>query len=640
MSSAATATTKPTESVPAEKGAAQWPILVPYLVAIGAQFPMLYLYYRKITAQPHYQPVLIAVIAVVGIALMRWPFNRAKPFHQSLTSDILMIVGLGAAIFGTVFVEPWFCAFATMLMVTSLFARTLDKESLGSLWTGSLPLYVYLALPMGMDVSLITTLQRYSAVYTSRLLDLAGLGHHMDGTVINVPSLREYGIEEACSGVQSFFTLLLVAVVFIVLSRRIRAPQIGVSILSIMMAFVLLIAQLFPFATGVTSQVLLFASVGFALYAFLGFRAAALILSAVFWAVFMNTIRILTIPLAEYFFKLPLAEGIGHTILGYIALGAGIAMVLSTDQFLMFLFGPVEETSETGPFGRMLNRMWNSLSKTKDDDEDTTSSRRRRRSERVSISDSNQKFLWVAMGLMVLAGIWQIVDVQRSIARADKGVRFFDSDMTVEFEQNDLPERINDWKRDKYVMQNRTRGSDLGERSDMWQYRSPSGIKVVASLDQTFPGWHELTTCYKNTGWRMISRKVLTPSSIRSDSEDAASTDVTPEGDEWGLIEATFEKTTGERGYLLFSHFDSFGEGLDVPADWGTFTSLFTRAANRLSHRIRASLLRGEAYQFQIFMTSTDEVGPEIKSELRQKYLLIRDQVRQRFLEKLDTETE
>ena len=69
----------------------------------------------------------------------------------------------------------------------------------------------------------------------------------MNGTVVQVPGHESYGIEQACSGVQSFFTLLFIAVVFIVVFRR-------------------------PL-----------------------FRSIILIGSAVFWALFMNTVRIFLI---------------------------------------------------------------------------------------------------------------------------------------------------------------------------------------------------------------------------------------------------------------------------------------------------------------------------------------------------------
>ena len=107
------------------------------------------------------------------------------------------------------------------------------------------------------------------------------------------------------------------------------------------------------------------------------------------------------------------------------------------------------------------------------------------------------------------------------------------------------------------------------------------------------------------------------------------------EGDnDWELVEARFEKPTGEKGYLLFSHFDAFGEGLEVPRQWGTLNAFLTRAANRLSHRIRARLLRGEAYQVQVFLTSYNEFDPDLLREARQRYLTIRQEIRERFLAK------
>ena len=227
-------------------------------------------------------------------------------------------------------------------------------------------------------------------------------------------------------------------------------------------------------------------------------------------------------------------------------------------------------------------------------------------------------------------GLWQTVDVYRSWNRA-VGVRFVDADVTVGFNQDDMPAEIKTWKRVKYEMEDRSRGSDLGQRSDVWQFRSPQGVAAVASLDQPFPGWHELTTCYTNTGWKLVGRKVYKPSDALSaeGTDQEVDPNSVPGDPEWRLVEAIFEKPTGERGYLLFSHFDSFGEGLDVPSQFEGLTAFFTRAANRLSHRIRATLLRGEAYQVQVFLTSYDEFDPALKAEVRERYLRIREEIRQ-----------
>lgn len=624
-------TTVPTKpEISQDQPSIPWKVLAPYGLAIVAQLPMLLLYCRSLWERPHYQPFGFAIIATVGLALMRWPFGHTLPFHRSLSSDILLVIGLGFAFLGMVFVEPWCAAFSVMLIITSLLARTLDKESLKSLWPCSLPLFVYLMLPNGMDVRLITKLQQYSAQYTSRLLDLVGLGHHMDGTLIRVPGVQDYGIEQACSGVQSFFTLLLVAVIFIVLSRRLSPPKIAGAVIALFLALLVYILRLTLFTTGFINELGLLVTCGLILFSFLGFRAAALILSAVFWAIFMNTLRILTIPLSEYLLQINLSEGIPHDILGYVVLALGILMLFSTDQFLFFMFGPVESSAEeSGPLGRFIRNAWNTVLSGNNEEDDERGHNKRRRRGRRPISKGGRGLIWTCAGLMAVMGLWQLYDVQRSMA-AKEGieVRFFDDDPTIDFELADMPVAFGDWRRDPngYQTEDRSRGSDLGQRSDTWRFQSPA-IASIFSLDQPFPGWHELTTCYKNVGWKLVEngRSAKLPSEVLG---------TTPSSDEWGYVEAVFEKPTGEKAYLLFSHFDAFGDGVPTPREWGTLNSFMIRAQNRLSHRIRASLFQGEAYQTQVFLTSFNDFSDEVKQECQLRYLEIREHIRNRYREK------
>lgn len=625
-------TTAPATTIPktTEKSVTDgWKVVLPYGLALMAQLPMLVLYFKKLWNLPHYQPFAIAILATIGIALYRWPFDQKQPFQRSIASDVLLFLGLAFAFLGMLFVEPWFATLSAMLLVTSLLARTIDRETGTSLWTCALPVYVYLTLPFYLDVRLITALQRYSAVYTSRLLDLFGLGHHMNGTVIKVASIKtagikEYGIEQACSGVQSFFTLLLVAVVFIVLSRRIKVPSIGVGFISMVAAILCFVLRATVFSMPIWNECLLLAGVGFLFLSVIGFRATALILSAVFWAMFMNTVRIMMIPIADAKLDMDLTHGIAHDLLGYSALAMGILMIFSTDQFLLFLFGPVEASSgEAGPFGRSITSFWNKvLSGSESDDE--TDGRRKRGRRQVPVSRPDRIYIWAVSALMIAMGLFQFVDVQRSLAQSDLNVRFFDTDVTLDYDQDDIPEFVDTWKQVDYQFQARTRGSDLGQRSDVWQFRSPN-CAAVASLDQTFPGWHELTTCYRNQGWILKSRRRKLPKDVLGENAG---------DDTWPFIEATFQKKTGEKGYLLFSHFDAFGEGIDAPGQWGTINSFLVRARNRMSHRIRSSLFRGEVYQTQVWLSSFNDLNENVKLEVNERYLKIRNQLRIRFQEK------
>jgi hypothetical protein len=228
---------------------------------------------------------------------------------------------------------------------------------------------------------------------------------------------------------------------------------------------------------------------------------------------------------------------------------------------------------------------------------------------------------------MIGCGLFQLVDVQRSLAQPQYRLRFFDTDVTVDFEQDDLPEFVGGtWKQEAYETEDRARGSDFGTRSDVWHFQAPR-CRPTASLDQTFPGWHELTKCYRGIGWKLLDRTRFVPE--------------TKEGElPWAYIEATFEKETGEKGYLLFSHFDAEGEPVEAPARWGSINSFFIRARNRLSRRVRANLFDGETYQTQVFLQSYNGFDEEVKEEAKDRYLEIREFMRQRFKDKRAAESE
>ena len=559
-----------------DKYVSDWKVIaLPYAIAILAQLPMLLLYFRNLYLQkPHYQTAPFAFLATIAIAYFRWPKEAKMPFHRSVLSDVLLVLGLLFAIACVAFVWPSAGAGSVMFLVASLLARTVDKETLKSLWPASLPMFVYLTLPAGTDIQLITWLQRISAVCTSRLLDLYGLGHFMDGTVIQVPGKEPYGIEAACSGVQSFFTLLFVAVLFIVVYRR-------------------------PF-----------------------FRSVFLIASAVFWALFMNTVRIFLIPVLDQV-DIHVAHGFPHALLGWGTLAVGVLLLLSTDQFLTFLFGPVDpEVGRSGPFGKLVTKAWNGLVS---GEESESEKKKRSKKVRKPITMAGKTTIWVFCGILAVAGLWSSFDVVSSFATAPDYVRFFDNDVTRSFEENDLPAKINDWTAvdGGYAIDIRERGSDLGKRSDIWRYKGPNGLAVV-SLDQPFPGWHELTTCYKSSGWELVRRERKDPSGA-----DAA-------GDEkWPYVAAEFKRETGERGFLVFALFNTAGDAVTPPAEWNRAMHFISGISNRMSNRLRASLFDNSTYQAQVFVTSYgDKIKDAFQEEVETNFLKIRSILRDDFVAK------
>ena len=399
-----------------------------------------------------------------------------------------------------------------------------------------------------------------------------------------------------------------------VVFRRIKTNLAGGS--------VLVILGVASFAASVALPFMFYVGVALILWGLLGFRAMAIIYAAVFWAMFINVIRILLIPILDVNEVVNLTHGFGHILLGWGALAIGLTLLLSTDQLLLFLFGPVDtEMGEAGPFGKLITKFWNQLVSGQDSLGESDKKRRRRPKP---VSASSTRLAWVVAGILAVGGIFQLTDVARGFSSA-KTVTFFDADITQAMAEGDLPKQLQNWSRvetDGYMFQTRDRGSDLGRRSDVWQYRAPS-CNAIVSFDQTFPGWHELTTCYRNGGWILAPGNRVVLKTPPTEEEEKP----------WDIVEAVFEKPTGEKGYLLFSHFNGVGQPEPAPVNIGTIESFLTRIKNRLSNRIRRSLFSSETYQVQVFVQHYGELEPAVKKEILDRYVEAREALRQKFLE-------
>jgi len=568
-----------------------------------AQLPMLFMYYRELWSLPHYSLwPFVAMGFVIAFLFWRWPRDASSPFFASLWSAILFWAGVVFAICGTILLTPWLNGLSFLLVFTSLLSRTQDRLNPDrSLMVLSLPLWVFQKVE-NYDWGLITGLQQLSAAISSKYLDLLGYRHYLPGVELKFPSQKVYEIEQACSGISSFFSLMLCTALLIVIGRR-------------------------PW-----------------------FRSSLLLLSVPFWAVFMNSIRIMVIPIADISFGIDLKDGNSHAILGYVTLLIAIGMVFSLDQFFIFLFGRVDDDAmDSGhPMRRWISRLWNKIAAGGEVDEDAPRSRTRRRRTRPSWAF--RMGLTVSAVLVGLLGILQSVDVQQTLMNPDIKVRFFASNVILPFFKEDAPpelvsnigEQQYKWQlaEDGFRPEERKRGSDLGQRSDSWTYLSKSSDPFAAhlSVDQTFPGWHELTICYQNKGWKLErnSRQVLVGQyETDNTGEDGASEDNT-----WGFVRARFSMpATGERGFLLFAFCDGRGVPYDAPSAWGGIGSFVTRLKNRLGHQYRSRLFRGEAYQIQCFVqTNGKELSEAKKEEVVSQFLAFRNLARKKLIEKSSKE--
>jgi len=590
-----TASAKPaTDALKSNDSKGHFSVLLPYIIALAAQAPLLLYYFATLWARPHYGFFPFALVMVGVFAYLRWPKGFKEPFFSRKLSNVLFAAGIVFGIAAAMFSYAWFSGASMVLLMASLFARTKDAEVPGkSLIVLCLPLLIILMPPNNLDSWVITKLQMVSAEISSLYLDLLNFKHYSPGTVLNFPG-QNYGVEQACSGVQSFFTLLFCTSFLIVSMRR-------------------------PW-----------------------FRAIPLLISAAFWAVFMNSIRILTIPIADIVFNVSLIDGLAHDILGYTAMLIAVLMILSTDQLLEFLFGRsgnrASDEQGTGWFGRTLG------SRNADDQANPDL----RNFKPVS---AGFKRLALVGSIIVLAlGSMQFLDVVKSMSQPGKAIRAFSSNVIVDVDKEALPEMVestfvasnsNDsadplassnpetrkftWQQVKYDREDRKRGSDFGQRSDSWFYGSRTGMIAQASLDQTFPGWHELIVCYRNQGWK-VNPGARVKKEVEFVNEDG-------EAVSWPYIECEMtDPTTGQRGLLLFSFCDATGTPFEAPLEWGSIRSFYERAKNRLFHSLRATLFRGEAYQMQVFVVGASDFRQDQKEEVRSQFLVVRKHMRSALL--------
>lgn len=541
-------------------------ILLPYLVLGVLHLPLLLMYLLRdlgsdLRAHYHFFPFLLASIAF--LVWDRWPRGASRPYRVSSASPILFALSALILTLAIVFLEPPLAGLSFALGLASFLLRVKDLTNGGSLFPISTLFFVLVHTPFGVineDRRIITVLQQWSARITSVLLDIVGVTHDMPGTILRTTE-RSWGVEEACSGVQSFYTLLFCSVFLTVWLRR------------------------------------------------SALRAGVLVGSSLFWALVMNTLRIFCIPIAHFGLGLDISTGWQHAALGYTTLILGIFMLYSTDQFLEFVFGSLDsEKSGTETEASAVGRFWNRFIAG--------------RSTYVS-QDWQPTALWSyrQFGVVAVPLVMSLILSPGLISLAgSQGVDFFRSDVVMKVNEGWLPTEIDGWKLEHYEASTRERGSDLGQRSDVWHYRRQNMV-VTFSFDQAFPGWHELTTCYENseTGWQVFDRGRGRVRLV----ETLPNADPAAEPTEVSLVEVRLiEPTSGRGGYLLFGLDDAEGVPINAPGDWSFLTSVMERLKNRFAYEVRASFFRSEGYQTQVFIPR--DATDEERAELKNLYLKLR----------------
>ena len=257
-----------------------------WLVMLAAPLPVVLVYLHRMCQMPHYGYFPFLLVAVAYLAVTRGVGAWQLPTRWTIGAAVL--AGQSVALAGAVVTSPWLAVIGWIVVIMAALANRAGRQTRHLLYLG-LPLILLVRLPMGWDHMLVIELQNWTTRLTSVMLDLLSVPHLVKNNTVTLVS-GELLVAEACSGIQSVFTLSFIATMFVVWNRR-------------------------PWWT---------------MPIYLG--------AAVVLAVAGNVLRVTTIAVFQHNGWTDLSEGLAHAGLGYLVLGIAAALLLSFDCLVAAVF--------------------------------------------------------------------------------------------------------------------------------------------------------------------------------------------------------------------------------------------------------------------------------------------------------------
>ena len=237
--------------------------------------------------RPHYQ--FLPFVPLVAAALA-WrecrklgplePGPRRKVALLALASWLLLALA-------SFFVSPWLGSVAALAMLAAATSAIGGRPLMRSLTPAWAFLVLAVGLPLKVDQELISELQAMTSRIGSLALDTLGVFHVMEGNVVRV-SGRSFGVEEACSGIYSLFSVIFCTLFFELWARR---PPV---------------------------------------------RTIVTVAAAACWVLAGNIVRVVTIVYLDTRWGVDVSSGWGHDLLSLVIFGATLLLVASTDCLLDF----------------------------------------------------------------------------------------------------------------------------------------------------------------------------------------------------------------------------------------------------------------------------------------------------------------
>lgn len=549
------------------------------VATIAASYlPLLVKHAQFMWVRPHYQFFPLLVAAVAFLIWRRWPRATVSATGSArLIAGNLLVISLLFLTFATLTVSHWIASVSAVFMFGAIIVWFGGSTAVKALWPAWLLCWLFVPVPFEMDVSLINWLQMFAAGASSQILDVLGVGHNLSGNILEMPG-RRLLVEEACSGIQSLFSLLACTAFYVVWKRR-------------------------PWL-----------------------RAVILLASVLLWALLANSIRLVMVALAFHWFGADLSSGWPHELLGVVLFAFAFLMVLSTDQLLQFLLAPIGELSRVDHEQSPLSRCWNYLMRDPEADavspseEPVTQTTLRSSVKRPAATAGGVAIglAFATLGAAQVATLLFLGDIHVQAAEAAESVA-----------RDTLPEECRGWQQVNFETERRESGNPWGEKSKSWTYRVQDQAATV-SLDYAFSGWHNLMACYTGTGWNVEkSEGVVIPSAQCTGNTHLVEVELSQPDGRFGYLVYGLFDAAGQ---------DLTPAGSEAPAS----TWLFYRAKGAIERGLArgplgvwtgrgAGQLSSVSYQFQVFVSADSPLTKAQCGEVRRMFVELREQLREHW---------
>lgn len=286
-----------------------------FLTLLAAVFaPVHIIYFSGMWTREHYQFFPIAIASAVGLMLLRVhslvpPNGRIRLI--CVTS--LVICSVASVLMATYWNSPWLGFIGFVVLLAAGLCCFLDESGDRSLLYLILPMLLIVRPPLNLDQTAIQQLQRTTSFFASKVLNVLNVDHIRSGNILEPYGESPLLVEEACSGVQSLFTMLFLAAMIGIINRH----------------------RLF--------------------------RIVLLMCSAVLAAGLMNIMRVTAIASAAVWFDLDLVNGVAHEVTGYVVLVAATLLLLSADRLIYFVIAPIDSSADAQLQANPFLNFWNSF---------------------------------------------------------------------------------------------------------------------------------------------------------------------------------------------------------------------------------------------------------------------------------------